>query len=187
MSDECEENEEKRSCTPDKNLTAHKRVKFPLNESSNDENSMDGFPVRKKFKAGPKTPVYVISSGSDSDNATEMIFSPKAQGPSCYSVSTQKQSDLGLQNRGCPSLHDAFSKSEVFSKFSLVEVKSCEKIPYDIDGTCAYEVPLDPTLPKIAAVKDGRPWGPDSSTNWAGFKKKSVRYSNCAGGSKCVK
>ena len=190
MSDECEENEEKRSCTPEKNLPARKRVKFPLNESSDDENIVVGYPVRKKFKAGPKTPVYVISSGSDSDDATdsdsEVIFSPKARGQSYYSVSTRKQSDLGLQNPGCPSLCDASSKSKVFSKFSQVEVKSCEGVPCDIDGTCAYVVPLDPTLPKIAAVKDGRPWGPDSSTNWAGFKKKSVRYSNCAGGSKCV-
>ena len=41
-------------------------------------------------------------------------------------------------------------------------------------------------MPKIAAVKDGRPWGPDSSTNWAGFKTKSVRYSDCAGNHKCI-
>ena len=119
MSDECEENEEKRSCTPEKNLPARKRVKFPLNESSDDENIVVGYPVRKKFKAGPKTPVYVISSGSDSDDATdsdsEVIFSPKARGQSYYSVSTRKQSDLGLQNPGCPSLCDASSKSKVFS------------------------------------------------------------------------
>ena len=57
-----------------------------------------------------------------------------------------------------------------FEKFANVELSSVERIPYDIDGTCGYKVPFDASKPRMLAVKDGRPWGPDNCTNWRGYK-----------------
>ena len=62
-------------------------------------------------------------------------------------------------------------------------VQTVNSIPYNIDGISVYKIKARNTVLRLEALKDGRKWNKDSTTQWTGFA--SVRYRVCSGGYTC--
>ena len=62
-------------------------------------------------------------------------------------------------------------------------VQTVNSIPYNIDGITVYKIKARNTVLRLEALKDGRKWNKDSTTQWTGFA--SVRYRVCSGGYTC--
>ena len=62
-------------------------------------------------------------------------------------------------------------------------VQTVNSIPYNIDGMSVYKIKARNTVLRLEALKDGRKWHKDSTTQWTGFA--SVRYRVCSGGYTC--
>ena len=68
---------------------------------------------------------------------------------------------------------------------TLKQLGEKDRIPYDIDGSCAFRLTGDSKSNLVLRCKDGRPWkSKDSGTKWR--KYTSVRYKNCGGGLRCL-
>ena len=62
-------------------------------------------------------------------------------------------------------------------------VQTVNSIPYNIDGITVYKIKARNTVLRLEALKDGKKWNKDSTTQWTGFS--SVRYRVCSGGYTC--
>lgn len=64
-------------------------------------------------------------------------------------------------------------------------IKKTEKLPYDIDGDCVYEVSYDPTN-MMSSSKDGRPWNAWHTSKRSGLTFVGIRrVASCGGTYKC--
>ena len=105
----------------------------------------------------------------------------ESAGSDNYSVEDSNESDvnnddaLQLNEQGQRVLSKEFWKK--------VTMQTIERIPHDIDNVVSYSVKSNSRISLLGKCRDGRPWKPDSRTNWAGYE--STRYRNCGGSLVC--
>ena len=58
-----------------------------------------------------------------------------------------------------------------------------DRVPYDINGKCAYSIKARSRSLLLERCKDGRPWKKNTRTKWAGYER--VRYKDCKGSLRC--
>ena len=118
--------------------SACKRVPIGGNKSSDDDDQI--FEI-SPFAKKPKTRAVTITISSESES--EYLSDPEFSLKSAVSLNDFKDSiaiadsepepNFEATHFGNISATTTSSKSKVFSKFSEIEVKSCEKVPHDID------------------------------------------------------
>ena len=59
-----------------------------------------------------------------------------------------------------------------------------DRIPYDINGKCIYNIKASSRAELLHRCSDGRPWSGNSTTKWHSYDTR-VRYKNCGGSLMC--
>lgn len=80
-------------------------------------------------------------------------------------------------------LNDSNQRRLLPSLWANYNIEKTEKLPYDIDGDCVYELSYDPRS-MMSSSKDGRPWNAWHSskrTGLAGIR----RFASCGGTYEC--
>ncbi len=134
---------------------------------------------QKEFKLGHSTKTNAVETlVVESDSSGESDFD------SCsYFDESWADDEEVVDKRSHRKTTNNYRRKSNISEWNNVLISDVDKLPYNIDGLVAYQLPFDPNK-RMHSSKDGRPWGTWVTSNRKGFSglRRSAR---CKGGYKC--